>query len=304
MNAAFIFPGQGSQRAGMLDAVPELDSLDRLLDAAEAFSGRELRYLAHEGTPHQLADTRVAQPLLYLADWAWGTTLVDLGIRPVALAGHSLGEFAALALAGVYSVEAGLELLCERARLMSEATGDRPGTMAAVLGLDTRVISDAIAEVDDVWVANDNSPGQVVISGAREAVERAGDVLLVAGARRVVPLDVAGAFHSPMMARASEGFSALLDGVELRDAAIPVIQNTRPEPTTTAAEIRTALSSQMVSPVRWSETMRAFARYAPITLIEAGPGSVLRGLARRVPEIDAVSVEETGVQALVEEVLR
>jgi [acyl-carrier-protein] S-malonyltransferase len=287
----------------MLDSVPEVDALDRLVDAAEALVGRELRRLAREGTPAELADTRVAQPLLYLADWAWGSVLLDVGVRPVAVAGHSLGELAALAIAGVYSVEAGLELVCERARLMAEAAAANPGTMAAILGLDGDAVADALAGLDGVWLANDNAPGQVVISGFDAAVATASELLSGAGARRVVPLDVSGAFHSPLMRTAAEAFAEVIADAEFRDAAVPVVQNTRPEPATEAEVIRDALVTQIASPVRWTETMRTLAAYDPVTLIETGPGSVLKGLARRVPGLPAVSVEEAGVQMLVEEVL-
>jgi [acyl-carrier-protein] S-malonyltransferase len=288
----------------MLDDIPEVEALDRLLDAAEALTARDLRRLQREGTPAELADTRVAQPLLYLADWAWGTVLLDVGVEPVAVAGHSLGELAALAVSGVYSAEAGLELVCERARLMAEAVAKNPGSMAAVLGLDGDTVSETLAGLSDVWVANDNAPGQVVISGRRDAVASAGDALLVAGARRVVPLDVAGAFHSPLMHQSAEEFSRLLDVTEFRDATVPVVQNTRPEPATDAGDIRRALAEQIASPVRWTETMRRLAGYEPVTLVEAGPGTVLRGLAKRIEGISSVSVEDTDVQALVEEVLR
>lgn len=305
MNTVFAFPGQGSQRVGMLDAIPEPDALDRLLDAAEALSGRELRRLAREGTPDDLRDTRVAQPLLYLADWAWGTLLIDVGLRPVAVAGHSLGELAALAVADVYSPEAGLELVCERARLMAECAAETPGAMSAVLGLSVSEVEDAIAGLHAVWIANDNAPAQVVLSGTRDAVATAGEALLESGARRVVPLDVAGAFHTPLMREAAARFADLIRSSELRDAAIPVIQNTRPTPSVDAEEIREALLSQMDSRVRWTETMLTVAStYPPVTLVEAGPGSVLTGLARRIDGLPSASVEETGVEALVEEVSR
>ncbi len=199
--AALVFPGQGSQRAGMLENVPELDSLCRLLDAAEALSGFDLRGISESGTPAELSDTRVAQPLLYLADWAWGVTLVESGIVPVAVAGHSLGEFAALAVAEVFSPEAGLELVVERSRYMATAVSEAPGTMSAVLGLDAALVADTIAEIPGVWLANDNSVGQVVISGTHEGVSEAASALASAGARRVVPLPVSGPFHSPLMAR-------------------------------------------------------------------------------------------------------
>lgn len=303
VNSVLVFPGQGSQRPGMLAAVPELDDLERLLDAAEAIVGMDLRRVAAEGTREDLADTRAAQPLLYLADWAWGAVLLQAGVRPVALAGHSLGELAALALAGVYSPEAGLELVCERARLMAEAAAATQGTMAAVLGMDGEAVAAAIHEIADVWVANDNAPGQVVVSGTIDGVERASEALRTSGARRVVTLDVSGAFHSPLMSEAANRFADVVAGAEFRNASVPVLQNARPTPSIDATEIRAALTAQIDTPVRWTETMHALTAFTPVTLIEAGPGSVLTGLARRVEGIEAVDIESVGIERLVEEVL-
>jgi [acyl-carrier-protein] S-malonyltransferase len=301
---ALVFPGQGSQRPGMLENIPELESLDRLLDAAEALSGLELRNVASVGPAQLLADTRIAQPLLYLADWAWGVTLLESGVEPQAVAGHSLGELAALAIAGVFSPEAGLELVVERSKLMAEAALAHPGAMAAVLGLERGAIESALSGVADVWLANDNAPGQIVISGSDEAVAIATERLNEAGARRVLPLAVAGAFHSPMMASAGDAFADLLVGAEFDDARIPVYQNTAPTPETDGDAIRSRLIGQITSPVRWTETMRAFVAAAPVTLIEAGPGSVLAGLAKRVEGITAFSVEATSLENIVEEVSR
>jgi len=286
----------------MIESIPENESLDRLLDAAEALSGLELRSIAMLGGPEDLADTRVAQPLLYLADWSWGTTLVEAGIEPVALAGHSLGELAALAIAGVYSVEAGLELVIERSKLMATVAAENPGTMAAVLGLDADVITQTAANCGDVWVANDNSPGQVVISGTHHGVTHATELLTEAGARRVIELQVAGAFHSPMMEAAAVAFAELLRAADFSNARIPVLQNTDPEPATDADVIRERLIGQITRPVRWTETMQRLAADGPVTLIEAGPGSVLTGLARRMPDITAIAVESVELEQIVEEV--
>jgi [acyl-carrier-protein] S-malonyltransferase len=299
---AIVCPGQGSQRPGMLDSVPELEALVRLLDAAEALSGLELRTIAAMGTEDDLADTRVAQPLLYLTDWAWGTTLLECRLNPVAFAGHSLGEFAALALAGVFSVEAGLELVVERSRLMSATALSTPGGMAAVLGMDADAISAALDGIGSVWIANDNSPGQVVISGASDALEQATSALAEAGARRVVPLAVAGPFHSPLMAPAADAFAELLDQADFTDARVPVLQNTSPLPETRAAVIRDRLARQITSPVRWTETMLNLTVEGPLTLIEAGPGNVLTGIARRVEGITALSVQDTDIQSILQEV--
>jgi len=302
MRTALVFPGQGSQRPGMLDAVPELDALERLLDAAEALSGLELRSIASAGPDDRLADTSVAQPLLYLADWAWGVTLLQSGVEPFAVAGHSLGELAALAVAGVFSPEAGLELVVERSKLMTTAAAARAGTMAAVLGMDGSAVRETIADVEDVWLANDNAPGQVVISGSVDGIAEATAALIDAGARRVVPLAVSGAFHSPMMESASTAFADLLIGAEFEDARIPVYQNTDPTPETDGDAIRERLIAQIASPVRWTEIMQALVAEGPIALIESGPGNVLAGLAKRVEGITALSVESASLESIVGEV--
>jgi [acyl-carrier-protein] S-malonyltransferase len=300
---ALVFPGQGSQHAGMLDNIPELDALERLLDAAEALSDLELSRIARTGDPAELADTRVAQPLIYLTDWAWGQTLVESGVAPTVVAGHSLGEFAALALAGAFSPEAGLELVVERSKLMAATASSTPGGMSAVLGMDPKPIAALIGVVEDVWIANDNAPGQVVISGTLRGIEQATEVLQAAGAKRVIPLAVAGAFHSPLMESARAAFEQLLLGADFSDARIPVVQNTEPTPETSGDVLRERLIRQITSPVRWTETMHALASEGPITMIEAGPGNVLAGLARRVEDIAAYSVESTDLETIVEEVL-
>lgn len=299
---AFVFPGQGSQRLGMLDVLPAVRGVERLLDAAEALSGLDLRKVAVSGTPDQLADTRAAQPLLYIADWAWGNALSDAGLAPAAVAGHSLGEFAALAFAGVFSVEAGLELVVERSRLMAQAAIGAPGGMLAVLGMGREDVADAVSGLSGVWLANDNGPGQVVLSGTHAGLETALKVLSELGARKLVPLAVAGAFHSPLMADAAESFGALLARTTFYDATLPVYQNSEPSAVTDAAVIRERLAVQMTSPVRWTDTMAALAADGVTTLIESGPGSVLAGLGRRMDGITALSAEATGIAGLLEEV--
>lgn len=297
---ALVFPGQGSQHQRMLERVPDPASLARLLDAAEALSGMPLRSALADGRAERLADTRVAQPLLYLVDWAWGRTLLDVGLQPAIVAGHSLGEFAALAIAGVISVEAGLELVTTRARLMAEAAGAAHGSMAAVLGSDSATVAALIEGVSGVWVANDNAPGQVVISGTHEGLEAAIAGLHEAGVRKVVPLNVAGPFHSPLMTGAAKVFGTLLAGATFADASIPVLQNTDPTPTTDATMIRQRLLGQIISPVRWTETMQALAVSDVEVVIECGPGSVLTGLARRVDGLTAVSAEDAGIERVLE----
>lgn len=299
---ALVFPGQGSQSAGMLASETVSDDLDRLIDAAEALSGMPLRTLAASGSAEQLADTRVAQPLLYLSDWAAGRRALAQGIRPAGLAGHSLGEYAALATAGVFSVEAGLELVVQRSVLMAECAARTPGGMAAVLGLETEAVSTALAGVDGVWIANDNCPGQIVVSGTPEGLERASVALAAAGARRVVPLTVAGAFHSPLMEAAATAFAEVLDCAHFDDATVPVFQNTDPTPSTSGSEIRRRLAAQIVSPVRWTETMGELRNAGVSVLLECGPGAVLTGLVRRFEGLRGLAIEQTDVRELSAEV--
>jgi len=302
VRTAFVFPGQGSQRIGMLDSLPDNEALPRLLDAAEALTDIDLQAIAGLGPESEIADTRVAQPLIYLADWCWASALIEAGVSPSIVAGHSLGEFAALAVAGVYSVEAGLELVVERSKLMAATAVSAPGTMAAVLGLQGDTIATVIAHIDGVWLANDNSEGQVVVSGTRSGVEAATGALVEAGARKVVPLSVAGAFHTPLMEPARAAFEEILRGADFRDAKVPVVQNTKPTPATAAEVIRERLVNQMVAPVRWTETMAQLAADGPLTVVESGPGSVLTGLARRVAGVSALAVETSGLEAVLEEV--
>jgi len=298
MSVALVFPGQGSQRAGMLGALSGRPGLVRLFDAAEALSDLDLRSIASDGTAEQLADTRAAQPLLYLADWAWGSAALQAGVAPSAVAGHSLGELAALAVAGVYSVEAGLELVIERSRLMAECANATPGGMAAIIGLDADAITRVTSYIAGVWVANDNSPGQVVISGTLEGVLSAQSALLEAGARRVVQLQVAGPFHTPLMKPAADAFRDILEVTSFSDAVYPVYSNTQPTATTDAGLIRERLSTQMVAPVRWTETMRALVADGVDVILEAGPGAVLGGLAKRVDGLRAFAVEQDGIASV------
>jgi len=298
---AFAFPGQGSQRRGMLAPVLGVEGFEPLLAAAEALTALPLRQLAEDGTDEELADTRVAQPLLYLTDLAWAFALSAKGVAPELVAGHSLGELAALAFAGVFSAEDGLELVVTRSRLMAAAADGESG-MAAILGMSAADVACAVEGVPGVWVANDNAPGQVVLSGTRQGLMEAGMNLQSIGTPKVVPLKVAAAFHSPLMAEAAEAFRAVLSAIELAHARVPVVQNADPRPTSDPEVICERLAAQMVNPVRWTETMLAFRLAGIDTIVECGPGGVLRGLARRVEGLTALSAEDRGVDAVIEEV--
>lgn len=301
---AFVFPGQGSQRVGMLDRLPDRPAVMALLDHAESLTALPLRTLAAEGPDAALSDTRVAQPLLYIADLIWARAVAAAGVTPSVVAGHSLGEYAALAFAGVFSDERGLELICERARLMAEVAATAQGTMAAVLGMDVEGVTSVIGGLSGVWTANDNGPGQVVISGTHPGIERALEALSAAGARRVVTLNVAGPFHSPLMAAAGDAFASVLDETPFNDAMIPVVQNTDAEPAVDAATLRTRLSTQIVSPVGWTATLDAFVSTGVEVQVECGPGSVLTGIVKRYPGLEGVSAETDGIERVCEVIRR
>lgn len=297
---ALVFPGQGSQRVGMLSALPPVPWLAEALDAAEAAAGLPLRALAQEGPSAALADTRAAQPLLFLTDLAWAHALTAAGLEPRLAAGHSLGELAALAYAGVFSRETGIELVCARGKIMAEAAEAIPGTMAAVIGMERDLVASLLEEIDGVWMANDNSPGQAVVSGTHAGVERAMQALTEAGARRVVPLDVAGPFHSPLMQPARDAFAEVLAEVTFSDARVPLLQNTEPVPATDAATLKSRLADQITAPVRWRETMDSCQAAGIEVIVEAGPGAVLAGLARRIEGLTAVAVESDGTDRVLE----
>lgn len=301
--AAFVFPGQGSQRVGMLDAVPPAALPQGLLDLAEELVGVSLRAIAAEGPGPSLADTRVAQPLLFISGLAWAHVAESTGVQPRAVAGHSLGELTALAYAGVVDAHDGMRLVCERARLMAEASAALPGTMAAVLGMSSEEVAGVIEGLDGVWVGNENGPGQVTISGTHPGVERASAALLAAGARRVVPLPVGGAFHSPLMADAAAEFRLLLENVRFADARVPLAQNTDPSLTTAAPVIKERLSRQMVRPVGWTAIMETLRDEGIAVLVECGPGSALTGMTRRMEGLEGVSLETDGADRLREVVL-
>lgn len=286
MRVGLCFPGQGSQAAGMADGLETTDLGRRLLSAAAGL-GADLSAVFGDDEA-SLRPTDVAQPALVF------TELVLAGALPrktevVAVAGHSVGELSACAAAGALEPETALRLSIERGRLMAAM---HEGVMAAVLGLDAGTVEEICGAVDGtVVVANLNGPGQVVISGTRPAVAAAAARAQQAGARRVVPLRVGGAFHSPLMEQAGAAFAQLLDTTPIRDAAVPVVANVDAAPVRDAGDIRERLRLQLVSPVHWTESVQRMVELGADTLIEVGPGSVLTGLARRiVPGVRALSV--------------
>lgn len=290
--AALLFPGQGSQAPGMGRLLIEAGCQLPLLQRAEE-GGIELERLLVSGSAEELRPTEVAQPALFYTGVALAEILIEGGLVPVAVAGHSLGEYCAVVAAGSLTAEDGMGLVLERGRLMASAPA---GTMAAVLGLGLAAVEGlclSAAEPGEVCVvANDNAPGQVVVSGSAGGVERLTELALRGGARKVIPLNVAGAFHSPLMAGPGAQFAELLEPVAITEPRFPVATGVSGALAHSAAEIRTGLRLQLAGPVRWADAIRAIAGAGATSFLECGPGTALGGLVRRlVPGAEIISVD-------------
>lgn len=294
MRAALTFPGQGSQAAGMAAGLLDTPVARTLLDAASG-RGLDLR-AALGGDDGALRPTEVAQPALLFVSCVLAHALREAwggGVEVVGVAGHSVGEYAALVAAGALDPAEAMGLVVERGRAMAAM---REGGMAALLGAEASLAEEVCREVRDsgagvVVVANLNAPGQVVLSGARDALDRALALARERGVRRAMQLNVSGAFHSPLMAPAAERFATLLDGAAFLDAQVPVVCNVDAQPQRDAASLRDRLRAQLTAPVRWAECVQALVGLGADTLVEVGPGAVLTGLARRIaPDLRAMPV--------------
>lgn len=294
---AFLFPGQGSQYVGMgSDLAAAHPAAARLFEEADRVLGFALsEALFGTGNPEAdveaLRQTDVTQPALYVHSLAVMAVLEGSGIACEMAAGHSLGEYSALAAAGSITFEDGLRIVRLRGRLMAEAGRLRPGGMAAVIGTEDALIEEVCAQATSeggvVQPANYNSPGQVVISGDQAAIERATTLLAERGARKVVPLPVSGAFHSPLMEHARAGLAEALSTLDLRTPGVPVYLNVTGRATTDPTEIRARLLEQLLAPVRWTQILQAMAADGATRFVEIGAGRVLSGLAKRTLGRDA-----------------
>lgn len=283
---ALLLPGQGSQRVGMgRDLAEAFPAVRALYQEADDLLDAPLSRICWEGPSEALTSTENAQPAILLHSYAvWRVVEEAVGDTVVVAAGHSLGEFSAHLVAGTFGFADALRLVRRRGELMARSGRERPGTMAAVLGMDDEAVAELCREVDGGTVvpANFNAPGQVVISGDVEAVERAGSLATERGARRVVPLEVSGAFHSPLMADAREGLRAALADVAMDDPSFPVVANATATPVVAADEARRLLVEQLTAPVRWAQGIVAMRAAEPARWLELGPGSVLSGVLRRI----------------------
>ena len=284
VKTAVLFPGQGSQYVGMArDLYEEFDEVRQMFTLAADVLGFDLAALCFDGPDEQLAQTRVTQPAIFVHSVAVWNLLKAKGLEPVVAAGHSLGEYSALVAAGFIDFKQGLELVGLRGELMQAAGEKAPGAMAAVIGMADDDISKLCAEDGGTVVpANFNAPGQVVISGEREAVERVMATAREAGARMVKKLNVSGAFHSPLMQYATAAMKDKLDSAEIKPGVIPLVPNVSAQSESDPEAVRRLLVEQITSPVRWTDSIRAIISGGVGNFVEVGPGNVLAGLLRRI----------------------
>ncbi|CAB4362411.1 MAG: ACP S-malonyltransferase [Actinobacteria bacterium] len=278
---AFTFPGQGSQRPGMGRPWADHESWELVQEASDV-AGRDVARLLLDADADELRDTRNAQLTTFVSSLMVLDAVERLGIEPSFCAGHSLGEYTALTATGVLGFDEGVRLVCERSDAMHQAGIDNPGTMSAVLGLEDDQVDVACRRADsDVWVANFNAPGQVVIAGSAEGVARASAIAKELGAKKVMPLQVAGAFHTPFMVPARDRLRKAIAEANPRDSEVPVVSNVDSAAHSNGEEWSNLLSAQLSSPVRWKHTLLTLAELGVVDFAELGPGNVLTGMAKR-----------------------
>lgn len=283
MTKAYVFPGQGAQFVGMgKDLYQQSAMAAEMFEKANDILGFRITDLMFDGTDEDLRQTKVTQPAIFLHSVILAKTLVE-SFKPGMVAGHSLGEFSALVVAEALSFEDGLKLVAQRAMAMQKACEAEPSTMAAIVGLDDKIVEDVCNEIEAVVVpANYNCPGQLVISGSFEGIDLACEKLTALGAKRALKLSVGGAFHSPLMEPARAQLAAAIESTKVSKPLCPIYQNVSALPFTDPAEIKKNLIAQLTAPVRWTQSVQNMLADGASHFTEIGPGKVLTGLIRKI----------------------
>ena len=289
---AFIFPGQGAQFTGMGKDIYDANPVAKqLFDSANGILGFNITEIMFTGSADELKQTKVTQPAVFIHSVA--IALAQDSVQPNMVAGHSLGEFSSLVVNKTLRFEDALRLVSKRALAMQRACEINPSTMAAILGLDDKVVEDICASITEeiVVAANYNCPGQLVISGSMKGIEIACEKLKAAGAKRALPLQVGGAFHSPLMEPAREELAAAIEATSFHTPICPVYQNVNGLPSTDTNVIKKNLISQLTAPVRWTQSIQNMVKDGAVSFVECGPGKVLQGLVKKIaPQAEAGSL--------------
>jgi len=297
MSLAFVYPGQGSQQVGMgAELLRTEPHLEDYLAQAQAVSGLPIRRFCLEGPMMELTRTEVAQPALFAVSLALTDAARARGLSPDFVAGHSLGEYTAAVAAGAITIEAGMELVCLRGRLMADVQAEHPGAMVAVIGLSEQELDELCRSTTTVAgaiaLANINAPGQIVVSGERGAVAQLSELAERAGAERVVPIAAGAAFHGALMQPVQAQMTEAMAQIPWSDPLVPVAVNAYGRIVASGEELRDALAAEIASPVRWVDCVRSLAEAGCSEFLELGPGRVLAGLVRQIdPQADVFSAE-------------